>query len=312
MTGMLLSSKLFSPLARACALALFAMASSLPTGAARAQSIVLTVNSDPITTVDIAEREKVLRAIGLPASPAAAQESMIISRLQAGEINKYGIKITTAELAPAVQYYAEKAHVTAEVLSARLSNAHIDKKHLENFLSIHQAFNIYARARNRAVEVSEAETQAEIARDKKLANQTSYTIRQVMITVPPETGMPGLQQAAKQMEALRARFTDCENGPKLVSEYPTLVVREPIIRPSSQLGEQLSALLDKTAVGHLTPASRDSTGLTSLALCARAAAKEDVAKEAAQNRVLQRIVQRDADKYLEELRAHAVIVKSGQ
>lgn len=295
--------------ARVLALALLGMSACLTSRAGWAQSIVATINGDPVTTVDVAEREKLLRALGQPASSAAALDSLIKSRVEASEINKYGIKVTASELAPAVQYYADRAHVSSEAMSARLQNSHVDKKHLENFLQIHTAFNIYARARNRAVEVSQEDIQKELANDPKLAHQNSYVIRQVLLTVPPSAGMAGLQQAAKQMESLRARFTSCDVGVKLVTEYPNLVVRDPVTRSSSALGDQLTALLDKTPVGHLTAASRDSSGIAALALCSRTAASSDVEKDAAQTRVLARIIQRDADKLYDELRAHAVIVK---
>jgi peptidyl-prolyl cis-trans isomerase SurA len=290
------------------ALALAPAAGLLACGPVRAQSIVATVNGDPITTFDIAEREKLLSVLGQPSSPSAALESMIKSRLEAGEINKFGIKISAGEFGPAVQYYAERAHVTSEAMAARLQNSHVDKKHLENFFSIQTGFNMYARARNRAVEVSQSDIDAEIARDKKLSNQQTYVIRQVLIAVPAETGGAGLQQAAKQMESLHARFTDCETGAKLVAEYPNLVVRDPVTRTSSQLGDQLTGLLDKMPVGHLTPASRDPSGIAALALCSRSASKSDATREAAQNRILARKIQLEADKLYEEIRSHAAIV----
>ncbi len=244
--------------------ALFGLMTLAPGAAARAQSIVATINGDPVTNTDVAERAKLLSALGQGGS---ALDSLIQSRLEAGEINKYNIKISGSELAPTMAYYAEKAHVNAEVLAARLQKSGVDKKHLENFLSIHQGFNMYARARNRAVEVSEADVKAEIARDPKLKSQQSFTIRQVLITVPASSGVAGLQAAGKEMQSLSPRFTDCVSGPKLTSEFPNLVVREPVTRTSSQLGEQLVALLDKTPVGHLTPPSRDSNGIVSLAVC---------------------------------------------
>jgi peptidyl-prolyl cis-trans isomerase SurA len=312
MTAMvLMSNRNSGRRARLVALAMLSLTALAP-AAARAQAIVATINGDPITTVDVGERAKLLRALGQPASPSAAVDSLIKSRIEAGEINKYGIKIGVGELGPAMTYYAEKAHVSTEVLSARLNSSGVDKKHLENFLSIHQAFNIYARARNRAVDVSDADVQAEIARDPKLANQQSFVLRQVLITVPAAAGVPGLERAGKQMQSLSARFTDCDSGIKLTSEFTDLVVRDPITRSSSQLGEQFVALLNKTPIGHLTPPSRDSSGIVAIAVCSRTSAKSDAVKDAARERILARIIDRNAEKLYEEMRANAVIVKNRQ
>lgn len=179
---------------------------------AQAQSIVATINGDPVTTQDVANREKLLRALGMPSSGSDALESLVKSRVEAGEINKFGIRIKNDELGPTFYHFAERAHTTAQAIQQRLAKSGADNKHIENFLQIHQAFTIYARARNRAVEVSERDIDAELARDPKLAGEMSYTIRQVVVAVPPAAGAAGLQAAAKEMEGLKARFTDCDFG----------------------------------------------------------------------------------------------------
>jgi peptidyl-prolyl cis-trans isomerase SurA len=276
---------------------------------ARAQSIVATVNGDPVTTQDIDQRAKILRALGLPSSGPDVLESLVKSRVQAGEVNKYGIRVKADELGTTYYYFAERAHTTPQAIQQKLAHSGADAKHVENFLEIHQAFTIYARARNRAVEVSEKQIDAEIAHDPKLANEASYTIRQVVVTIPPPAGVADLQQAAKEMEGLRARFTDCESGLKIASAMTNVLVREPVTRTTSVLGEQLVGLLDKTPVGHLTGPSRDSTGLVALALCAKTKAKGDTAREQASQRILARMIAEDAEKLYKELRATAVVVK---
>jgi peptidyl-prolyl cis-trans isomerase SurA len=281
---------------------------ALAPGAARAQSVVATVNGDPITSTDVAERAKLLSALGQ--SSQSALDSLIKSRLEAGEINKYGIRLSASELGPAMTYYAEKAHVSSDVLAARLGQSGVDKKHIENFFSIHQAFNMYARARNRAVEVSESDVKAEIARDPKLSRQQTFVLRQVLITAPASAGAAGLEHAVKEMTSLRARFTDCESGLKLTSEFPNMVVRDPVTRNSSQLGEQFLSVLEKLPLGHLTPPSRDASGILAIALCSRAPARDEAIKDAARERILARKINEDADKLYQELRATAVIVKS--
>jgi len=276
---------------------------------AQAQSIVATINGDPVTTQDVAQREKVLRALGLPASASDALESLVKSRVEAGEINKYGIRVKSDELGPTFYYFAERAHTTPQAIQQRLARSGADTKHIENFLQIHQAFTIYARARNRAVEVSEKDIDAELARDPKLSGEMNYTLRQVVVAVSPSAGAGGLQAAAKEMQELKARFTDCDSGVKMATASPNVVVRDPITRTGSALGEQLTELLNKTPVGHLTPPSRDSAGLVALAVCERSKARAESAREQASQRILSRKIAVDAEKLYKELRASAVVVK---
>jgi peptidyl-prolyl cis-trans isomerase SurA len=302
----------FGDRSRLIALALLGFLAVWPVAGAHAQAIVGSVNGDPITSLDLAEREKLLRAIGQPSSPSAALDSMIETRVKAGEVNKYGIHVSASELGPTLSYYAEKGHMTLEAMSQHIQAAHVDQKHVENFFSIQQAFDLYARARNRAVEVSQADIDAELAHDKKIASEQTFTLRQVVLILSNTASPAAIGDAAKKMEGLRARFTDCDGGAKVAAESGAFVVREPITRTSSQLGDQLVAILDKTPVGHLTPPSRDSTGLVAVAVCSRKAADTDAAKDLAQQKVMQRIVKAQAQKLYEEVRGYAVIVKKGK
>jgi peptidyl-prolyl cis-trans isomerase SurA len=237
---------------------------------------------------------------------------MIETRVKAGEINKFGIRVSGSELGPTLNYYADKAHMTLQTMSQRISAAHIDPKHVENYFSIQQAFDLYARARNRAVEASQKDVDAELSKDKKLANEQSYTLRQIVLILSNTANEAAVGEAAKKMENLRSRFTSCDSGVKIASESGQFVVRDPVTRTTSQLGDQFVAVLDKTPVGHLTPPSRDSSGLIAIALCARKAADSDATKDVAQQKVLQRIVKTQAQQIYDELRANAVVVKKGQ
>jgi peptidyl-prolyl cis-trans isomerase SurA len=304
--------KKFGGSARIIALGLLVLAALAPAPGARAQAIVASVNGDPITTYDLAERAKLLRAMGLPSSPSATMDSLIESRVKATEINKFNIHVMSNQMAPAIHYYAEKAHMTDTQFQQRIAAAHVDPKHLENFFSIHVAFDLYARARNRAVEASREDVDAEMSRDKAISQERTYTLRQVILIVTPSQGMAGLQAGAKKMEALRGRFTSCDTGPKIAAEAGEFVVRDPVTRTSSQLGEQLSALFDKTPVGHLTPPSRDSSGLAAIAVCERKGATSDARRQEAQDKVLQRIVEKQAQEFYADLRSHAVIVRTGK
>lgn len=306
------SKRVLAEKSRILALALLGFTAAWPIAGARAQAIVASVNGDPITSFDLAEREKLLRAIGQPSSPSAAMDSMIESRVKASEINKYGIKVSPNEFAPTMNYYAEKGHMTVAAMAQRIQAAHIDQKHTENFFAIHQAFELYARARNRAVEVSQTSIDAEIGRDKKLAGEQTYVLRQVVIPTPASAGAAGFEAAAKKMQALHGSFTDCDSGVKRATQSGDFVVREPMTRTTSQLGDQMAEILNKTPIGHLTAPSRDGTGIFAIAVCSRKAATADTTKDLAQQKLLQQIVDRQAQALYQEMRARAVIVKKGQ
>ncbi len=311
--GMVIRSKgFFYNSARVAAFVLVGLMTTWSCAPAQAQSVIASVNGDPLTNVDLVEREKLLRALGEPSSSSDAMESLIRSRVEAGIANKFNIKVTKNQYGSVLQYYAERRHTNAQALYQRLLHSGAGAEHVNNFLSIETAFLIYAHALNRAVQVGDAATQAEIAKNKTLADLRSYTIRQVMIAVSPSSGIAGLRHAVSEMNAVRARFHNCDEGVKLTSEFHDLIVRDPLTRTSSQLGDQLTAVLNKTPVGHLTQPSRDSTGLVAIAVCSRKKASSDEIKAAAREIVLGRIIRKDAEDIYKKLRAQAVIVKPGK
>ncbi len=137
--------------------ALLVLAALAPARGARAQAIVASVNGDPVTNTDLAERAKLLRAMGMPSSPSA-MDSLIQSRLKASEINKYNITSCRIRMAPTIPLLCRKGAYDRHAAPAADRGGPCRPKHLENFFSIHVAFNMYTRARNRAVEASREAT----------------------------------------------------------------------------------------------------------------------------------------------------------
>ncbi len=303
-------SEHLSPICRRILAGAALLTALLASAPALAQAVVATINSDPVTSFDLSEREKLLRVLHMPASPAAALDSLIKERLQAHELDKFGIKIKDSEIGPTVTRYAERAHIRPEVLEQQIKAAHVDEGNFKAMMVAEQGFLIYAHARNRGLEISEEEIRAELAKERQKKKPMQYVLRQIIIAVPSGAGVAGLEGAVKEMTALHARFTDCVSGAKIAEQTPNAIVREQITRSSAQLPDQLRELFDKTPEGHLTPPSRDQSGIAALAVCSKSAAKDDTAeREAISSRLLSARIEKDAEALYQELRARAVIVK---
>ena len=59
---------------------------------------------------------------------------------------------------------------------------------------------------------------------------------------------------------LRARFANCADGIPFARALPEVAVRDPIIKSSADLPQELRDILDKTDVGHLTPPEQTDGG----------------------------------------------------
>ena len=294
-------------LAHVACLALCAMVLT-PPHQARAQAIVLSVNGDPITSVDLEQRMKLLRALRRPAAHDAAVESMISDRLKTKEAGRFGIIIPDDEIGEEIQRDAKKLKMSPSALSQAIQRAGVSTEHARNHFKADLAYLILVKALNRGVEASEVAVRDELAKERGKSTVTSYTIRQVVFTLSPGDAANVVEANVKEAQALRGRFASCETGIPYAKSLPGVAVREKLTRSSTQLDEGIKDLLDKTPIGHLTEPSRSANGIEMIAVCNRAASGNDdeLRKEISDRLLDQHIEEQMAQKY-RDMRATAVI-----
>ena len=297
-------------LARAAFVNIILLGFALGAPAAIAQEIVVSVNGDPITSVDIEQRMKMLRAIHKPATKDAAIESMIADRLKAHEGARFGIVIKDDEIGEQVQSDAKKMKIQPQALLTAMTSAGVSQEHLRNHFKAELAYVVLTKALNKGVEASEVAVRQELAKEKGKVGVTTYTIRQVVFTLEPGDGPPAIEAAAKQAAALRAKFTSCDTGIPYAKTLPGVAVRDVVTRSSTQLGDGIKDVLDKTPIGHLTAPSRSGNGIEVIAVCERGAARndDDLRKEIS-DRILAEHLEQDLTAKYKEMRAHAVIAR---
>ncbi len=289
---------------------LVAAAAPIALDHAKAQAIALAVNGDPITNIDIEQRMKLLRALHRPAGRDAAVESMISDRLMYHEASHYGVTIKDNEIGEQVSTDANKMKTTPAALLAEIEHAGVQRDHFIGYFKSELGFAVLVKALNKGVEASEVQVRAELAKGGGKSAVTDYTIRQVVFTLSPEDSPATIGERAKQAEALRAKFSSCPAGLAYAKTLQGVAVREPLTRSSTSLSVPLKELLDKTPLGHLTPPSRSASGLEMVAVCDKAAAKDDTElRKTISDRLLQAHIDEDAKARLKDMRSRAVIEK---
>src|SRR6516165_942273 len=273
-------------------------------GGAQAQAIVASINGDPITNIDLDERMKMLRVLRKPATREAALESLYTDRLEAHETSKYGVKPKDSDIGDEIVKVAEQMKVTPQALVASLQSAGVSQDHFKAHFSADYAFGLLVQALNKGVEASETEVRAELAKEGgKAAAGTEYTLRQVIFTLPNGASPATVNERAHEAEQLRQRFTDCGTGLPLALAINDVTVRDPLRRTTTELGEPLRQMLDKTPVGHLTSPQRSTSGLEMIAVCNKTAAKDDTAvRNAISQKILASRMAEDRTRRLKELR----------
>ena len=230
----------------------------VPHRAAEAQEIILSANGDPITSVDLEQRMKLLRAFRKPATREAATESMIEDRLKEHEALHMGIIIKDNEIGEDVQNTARRMKVTPTVLLQNIAKSGVSNEHIRNYFKAHYAFSILVRALNRGVEASEIAVRDELAKEKDKGGITSYTIRQIVFTLNPGDPPSVVESSVKQAQALRTRFTSCESGIPYAKTLPSVAIRKNsrAARRSSATASRTSSTRRRSAISQRPAAPR--------------------------------------------------------
>ena len=79
----------------------------------------------------------------------------------------------------------------------------------------------------------------------------------------------------RDAEALRSRLQNCNEGITFARALPDVAVRDQVSKYSADLAQQLREILDRTAIGHLTPPEKTAEGVQMFAVCAKKETKSD-------------------------------------
>ena len=275
---------------------------------AHAQSLVGQVNGAPITSLDITQRERFLRAIHRPASAADAFESVVADALKQQDMKIYGVTAKPADIQNAISQTAQDAHMSVPVLAAAIQRAGLKPADLNSHWAAKAGFYFIVGSQNRMVEPTDAAIKAAMAAEGPASVPTIFTLQQVTFTLPVPLTIAGLNATGHRANAFRAGFSSCDSGIARAKTLPGVVVKAPVKRNSADLSSQALALLQKVPVGHMTPLSRDALGLTMYAVCSRVASTD---KDAMRNAVIIKLQEQNLKPMIAaayaKLRARAVI-----
>lgn len=278
---------------------------------ARAQSIELTVNGDPVTSADVEQQIVFRRATHASASRGEAVEDLIADRLKLHEANRFGVDASEADLQQTLSRIAAQAKLNVQGLAAALQKNKASTEIVRDHLHAIAAWNNYVRARNKGLNVSEADIAAAIAKDPNRAQDaTQLTLQEIVFVTPVKATVGEVEQRMREAQALRGRFNDCGSGIALARALPNVAVKDAIRRDAKSLSENARKELDQTASGHLSPPERTVSGVQMIAVCGKDQStagftiRDNVQADLVRDRLA-----KIGDRMYRDLRATAVIEK---
>ena len=290
----------------ACLLA--AMAAS---NIARAQQVVLIVNGDVITTYDIEQRMKFVQlSTRKPAVRDEVVEDLINDKLKVQIGRRYKIEIPDSEVDVSYAEMGHRMHLTAEQLTQALAQGGVDAGTLKAKIRSDTIWQNIVRGKFQGdLQVREQDVLAILQTENKDEEEVGYEYRlRPILFVVPRGATQAAEARRKDAEALRSRFTDCDNGLKFARSLRDVAVRDVIVKSSSDLLPALREILDKTEVGHLTAPEVTPQGIQLFALCEKKQTTEETPeKRQARDKIFNEKFQLRAKRFLQELRKQAMI-----
>jgi peptidyl-prolyl cis-trans isomerase SurA len=280
---------------------------------AAAQQVVAFVNGQPITTLDVEHRSKFIQ-LSTKKTPTRkeALDSLIDEILEVTEAKRFGIDVPEAQVENSYALVATRMGLDEAKLTQILASNGASADTLKRRLRAQIAWTNLVRGRFKAsLEIRDKDVEARLERQKPEEKKDvgyEYIMRPIVFIVPrgsPETAYEGRKREA---EALRGRFLNCNDGIAFARALADVAVRDQVAKYSADLAQQLREILERTAVGHLTPPETTAEGVQMFAICEKKATKSETPEmREIRDQMFQQKFGAKAKRYLEDLRRAAMI-----
>src|SRR5215813_1219478 len=206
---------------------------------APAQTVVVVVNGEPITALDVESRMKfTLLTTQKQAARPDVINDLIDEKLKVKEGKRWGIEFTDAEVDSMYGNMASRMHQNAEQLTQNLQKGGVNPQTLKSRIRADSVWNQLVRGRF-APSLQLSEKDVELALQAKnqsgeSTTATEYRLRPILILVAPGSQSATFDAKRKEAEALRTRFKSCEEGLPAARAMGA-VVRDQVIRNSGDL-----------------------------------------------------------------------------
>jgi peptidyl-prolyl cis-trans isomerase SurA len=296
----------------AAAIVAVAMIVAIPT-VGHAQSVVVMVNGEPITALDIEQRSKFIQmSTHKEPTRQSVISDLIDEILEIDEGKKFGIEVPKSDIEDAYANVGTRMGVDKQKLDEILTKGGASPDTLKHRLKAEYAWSTLVRGRYKSsLQVADTDVEAQLELHKPQDKNEvgyEYSLRPILLVVPRGSADASFEARKKDAEALRVRFDSCASGIPFARALREVAVRDPITKYSADLLPALRDILDKTDMGHLTPPEQTAEGIQMFALCGKKETKTDTpGKKEMRDELVQQKFGEQAKRYLAEIRRAAMI-----
>jgi len=214
---------------------------------ASAQTVVVFVNGEPITALDIDQRIKLIEVSTHKApSRQEALDELIDEKLKVQIGKRYGLEIPEKDIDSSFSSMARRSHQTTKEFAEGLTKAGINVAALKRRIKADITWSSLIRGKFPSVNaVGERDvlTAMETRKvEEKDAVSYQYTLRELLFIVPHGSPPAAFEARRKQADELRHRFESCEQGVPFARQLNDVAVRGMV------LDDETPALLCKNFI----------------------------------------------------------------
>ncbi len=277
------------------------------------EEVVVLVNGEPITSLDIQQRAKFMELSSHKPPPRQeAIDSLIDQILELREAKRYEIAPSDTDVNNAYASVASRMGVDTQKLTQMLASGGASEATLKLQLKAQIAWSSLVRGRYKAsLEIPDTDIEAELKLhqpDQKSEVGYEYMMRPIILVVPRGSPPATYEARKREADALRGRFANCTDGVAFAQGLAEVAVRDPVPKSSADLPQQLRDILDSTEVGHLTPPEQTDEGIQMFAICSKKELKTDTPEaRKLRDQIFEKKFGAKAKRYLADLRRQAMI-----
>ena len=280
---------------------------------AHAQTIVVMVNGEPITNMDIEQRSK-LTFLTTHKQPTRQEviDELIDEKVKIKEAKRFGVDPTSSDIDQTYAGMAQRMRLSADQLTQVLEKQGIRPDTLRARMKAEMVWTSLVRGRYKeSLQVGEKDVAAAVkgSGEENLEVEASeYKMLPVVLIVPRGSPQSAFDQRKKEAEALRERVTSCAEAGNYFKTMQNAAVRDIVTKTSADLAQSLRDMLEKTTIGHLTPPEQTKQGVEMVALCARNKTTIDTPKKKEmRDKMFVQKYEAKSKSYLQEVRKAAMI-----
>src|SRR5882757_6426821 len=182
-----------------------------------AQSVVVMVNGEPITSYDIEQRSKLTTlTTHKPAVRQQVIDELIDEKVKIKEAKKFGVDPTATDIDQSFAAMSSRMRVTPEQLSKSLETQGVRTDTLKARIKAEMVWTSLVRGRYKeSLQVGEKEVAAAVREkgdEKSEVEAFEYSMRPVVLIVPRGSPPAAIDVRRKEAEALRERVQSCEEA----------------------------------------------------------------------------------------------------